>query len=216
MTHIVHPYAQRLGILRDWRSRWFGDRDKYIEYLKADVFVREHLKVKLRKFYVSTIEIERSDKVYRIIIRTSRAGMIIGRSGEGARKIKEDILKILRKKKLPTPKDLKIDIEEIRSPETDAGVVAAMVVEGLEERMPFRRILKMTIEKVMANRDVQGVKIALSGRLGGAEMARRESLKKGRIPLQTFRADVDFIRRTARLPYGGIGVKVWIYKGDKF
>src|SRR3990167_1346780 len=109
-----------------------------------------------------------------------------------------------------------LDIEEVRSPESNAAIVAHMVAEGLEKRMPFRRVLKQTIEKVMANRDVLGVRIAISGRLGGAEMSRREEHKKGRIPLQTFRADIDFAREKAYLPYGVIGVKVWIYRGDIF
>lgn len=216
MTHVVHPYAQRLGILRDWKSRWFGSREQYKQYLKSDVLVREFLEKKLRKFYISSIEIERNEKLLKIIIKTSRAGMIIGRSGEGAQKLKDDILFFLNKHRLSKPKELKVDIEEIRYPETDAAIVGMMVAEGLEKRLPFRKVLKMTIDKVVANRDVKGVKINLSGRLGGAEMARREQLKKGMIPLQTLRADVDFAREKAYLPYGIIGIKVWIYKGDIF
>jgi small subunit ribosomal protein S3 len=123
----------------------------------------------------------------------------------------------LRKQKLShLAPDLKLDIEEVRSPESNAAIVAQMVVEGLEKRMPFRRVLKQTVEKVKANRDVQGVRIKLSGRLGGADMARREEQRRGRIPLQTFRADVDFARARAKIPQGDIGVKVWIYKGEIF
>jgi len=216
MTHVVHPYAQRLGILRDWKSRWFGSREQYKQYLKSDVLVREFLEKKLRKFYISSIEMERNEKLLKIIIKTSRAGMIIGRSGEGAQKLRDDILAFLGKHKLLKPKELKVDIEEIRYPETDAAIVGMMVAEGLEKRLPFRKVLKMTIDKVAANRDVKGVKINLSGRLGGAEMARREQLKKGMIPLQTLRADVDFAREKAYLSYGIIGIKVWIYRGDIF
>jgi small subunit ribosomal protein S3 len=216
MTHVVHPYAQRLGILRDWKSRWFGSREQYREYLKSDVLLREFLEKKLRKFYISSVEMERSEKLLRIIIKTSRAGMIIGRSGEGALKLKNEVSSFLDKNKLSKPKELKIDIEEIRYPETDAAIVGMMVAEGLEKRLPFKRVLKTTVEKVSANRDVKGVKISLSGRLGGAEMARRESLKKGRIPLQTLRADVDFTREKAHLPYGIVGIKVWIYRGEIF
>ncbi len=216
MTHVVHPYAQRLGILRDWKSRWFGSREQYREYLETDILVREFLEKELRKFFISSIEMERSEKLFRIVIKTSRAGMLIGRSGEGAQKIKNDVLSFLNKHKLSQSKELKIDIEEIRYPETDAAVVGMMVAEGLEKRLPFRRILKTTIDKVSASRDVKGVKIALSGRLGGAEMARRESLKKGRIPLQTLRADVDFAKEKAYMSYGIVGIKVWIYKGDIF
>ncbi|MFH1402424.1 MAG: 30S ribosomal protein S3 [Patescibacteria group bacterium] len=216
MTHTVHPYSHRIGILRDWKSRWFGVRKKYSEYLKTDVLLREYLEKKLRKFYISSIEMERTEKLFRIIIKTSRSGMIIGRSGEGAQKLKDDILAFMTKYKLPKAKELKIDIEEVRCPETDAAIVGMMVAEQLEKRMPFRRVLKTMVEKVAANRDVKGVKIFLAGRLGGAEMARREELKKGRIPLQTFRSDIDFAKEKAYMSYGIIGIKVWIYKGDIF
>ena len=216
MTHIAHPYIQRIGISKDWKSRWFGSRAQYKEYLKADVLIREFLEKKLRRFYISSIEMERDEKLYRIIIKTSRAGMIIGRSGEGAQKLKDEILEFLRKRNLPKPKELKIDIEEIRYPEADAAIVALMVAESLEKRMPFRRVMKMTIDKVAANRDVLGVRIRASGRLGGTEMARRGELKRGRVPLQTLRADIDFANEKAYLPYGVIGIKVWIYKGDIF
>ena len=217
MTHVVHPYVHRLGIIRDWKSRWFtADPKKYREYLRTDAAVRKFLAKRLRGMYVASIEIERNDKIYRIAVATSRPGLIIGRSGEGATKLKKDIDMLLRTLKLSDMPEIKIDIEEIRSPELSASIVGQMVVEGLEKRMPFRRVMKQTIEKVMANRDVKGVRIISSGRLGGAEMARKEQMKKGRIPLQTLRADIDFARETAVLPYGAIGVKVWIYRGDIF
>ncbi len=142
--------------------------------------------------------------------------MIIGRSGEGAAKLRNDIFTFAKRRKIAISENLKVDIEEVRFPEADAVIVGEMVAEGLEKRMPFRRVLKQTIEKVMANRDVQGAKIAISGRLGGADMSRAEQIKKGNIPLQTFRADIDFARERAYLPYGVIGVKVWIYKGEVF
>lgn len=216
MTHIVHPYSHRLGIIRDWKSRWFSVDKKYREFLKGDIMLREYLEKKLRTFYVGSIEIERNEKSFRLIIKTARPGMIIGRSGEGAEKLRNDILKFMNKRELPLGKDFKMDIEEIRQPESNAAVVADMIAEGLEKRMPFRRVMKQTIEKVMANRDVKGVRIFLGGRLGGAEMARNEDLKKGRIPLQTLRADIDFAREKAHMTYGDIGIKVWIYKGDIF
>jgi small subunit ribosomal protein S3 len=217
MTHVVHPYSQRLGIIRDWKSRWFvRDAKQYREFVKCDTVIRELLEKKLRGMYVSDIEIERSEKQLRVIIKTSRPGIVIGRSGEGAVKLKSAVLKEISKMNLSSNPELKLDIEEVRSPESNAAIVGQMVSEGLEKRMPFRRILKQTAEKVMANRDVVGVRVSLSGRLGGAEMARRETIKKGRIPLQTLRADIDFARITAHLPYGAIGIKVWIYKGDIF
>ncbi len=216
MTHTVHPYSHRLGIIRDWKSRWFGVKSQYKAFLKSDVLLRVFLEKKLRGMYVSAIEMERGEKFLRIIIETSRPGMIIGRSGDGAVKLKADIMKFLEKNKLAFGGEVKIDIKEVRSPESNAMIVAQMIADGLEKRLPFRRVTKQMVEKVMANRDVEGVKIELSGRLGGATMARQEKIKRGRIPLQTFRADVDFCKYEARLPYGGIGIKVWIYKGEIF
>jgi len=217
MTHIAHPYAQRLGINRDWKSRWFAANPKqYREYLRTDNAIRKFLTKKLKGMAVDVFEIERDEKVFRILIKTARPGLIIGRSGEGATKLRKDVDMLLRTLKLTEKPEIKIDIEEVRSVETSASIVAQMVAEGLEKRMQFRRVMKQTIEKVMANRDVQGVRIIMSGRLGGADMARREELKKGRIPLQTLRADIDFARQRATLPYGVIGVKVWIYRGDVF
>lgn len=217
MTHVAHPYAQRLGIIRDWKSRWFtNDPLKFREYVRTDEAVRKLLKSRLKGMSIASVEIERDEKVYRIIIKTARPGLVIGRSGEGATKLKKDIDLKLRTLKLTEKPELKIDIEEVRSPESNAAIVGQMVAEGLEKRMPFRRVLKQTIEKVMANRDVEGVRISLAGRLGGAEMSRREQLKKGRIPLQTLRADIDFAKVEAILPYGVIGIKVWIYRGDVF
>jgi small subunit ribosomal protein S3 len=216
MTHTVHPYSHRLGIIRDWKSRWFGVKNKYKEFLKSDVLLREYLEEKLRGNYVSNIEMERGEKILRIIIETSRPGMIIGRAGDGAVKLKNDIVSFLRKHKLSSGGEVKVDIKEVKSPESNASLVAQMMADGLEKRLPFRRVAKQALEKVMANRDVQGVKVELSGRLGGATMARQEKMKKGRIPLQTFRADVDFCKYEARLPYGGIGIKVWIYRGEIF
>lgn len=217
MTHNVHPYAHRLGILRDWKSRWFSSNPKvYRDGIKLDTSVREFLTKRLRGMYVSSIEMERNQNMLRIIIKTSRPGVVIGRSGEGSVKIKADVLKLANKLKLGEVPEIKIDVEEVRSPESNAAIVSQMIAEGLEKRMPFRRVLKQTAEKVMANRDVEGVRIALAGRLGGAEMARREQIKKGRIPLQTFRADIDFAREKAYLPYGIVGIKVWVYRGDVF
>jgi small subunit ribosomal protein S3 len=217
MTHIVHPYAHRLGILRDWKSRWFAVHPKqYREFLKVDTTIRKFLSKRLRGMYVSGIEIERSPKTLRIIVKTSRPGLIIGRSGEGSVRLVNELKAQIEKLKITGTPELRLDVEEIRSPESNAAIVAHMVAEGLEKRMPFRRVLKQTIEKTMANRDVLGVRIAISGRLGGADMSRAEEQKRGRIPLQTFRADIDFAREKAYLPYGVIGVKVWIYRGDIF
>ncbi len=216
MTHIVHPYAHRLGIIRDWKSRWFGKSGQYQEFLRGDVLLREYLEKKLRGFYISGIDMERNEKSFRIMIKSARPGMIIGRSGDGMNKLKSDIEKKMNKLKISKPEEFKIDVQEVRSPDSDAAIVSQMIAEGLEKRLPFRRVMKQTLEKIMANRDVKGARIVLSGRLGGAEMARKEEVKRGGIPLQTFRADIDFAREVGRLPYGAVGIKVWIYKGEVF
>ena len=216
MTHVVHPYAHRLGIIRDWKSRWFGGKTNFVDHLRTDVLVRSFLTKKLRGMYLALIEIERSEKQYRIMLHTSRPGMIIGRGGDGIEKLRASLKKEMARLKIIVPQDVKLDIVEVTNPEANAAIVAAMVVEGIEKRLPFRRVLKMTAEKVMANREVKGVRIGVSGRLGGAEMARREEMKRGGIPLQTLRADVDFAKAEAHMTYGVIGVKVWIYRGMKF
>lgn len=218
MTHVAHPYAQRLGIIRGWRSRWFArDHTQFREFLKADTTLHDWLVKRLKGMYVAGIEFERNQNMLRIIVKTARPGMLIGRSGEGIQRLHKEIDSKLASLKLAERPIVKLDVEEVRAPEATAQIVAEMVAEGLEKRMPFRRVLKQTVDKVMANRDVLGVRIALAGRIGGAEMSRSEEIKKGRVPLQTLRADVDFARAEAYIAYSGlIGVKVWIYKGDIF
>lgn len=220
MTHRVHPYAFRIGILKPWKSRWFN-RKKFIENLREDVLLREWLLEKLRQSHIESLEVERSPNTLHIILKTSRPGFLIGRSGEGAEKLKQEIAlflaKVRKRFKVPQEKrEIKLTIEEVRSPETHAVIAAQMIAEEIEKRVPFRRVMKQALEKISSSKEVKGVKIALKGRLDGAEMARYEWLKKGRIPLQTIRADIDYAEKTARTTYGTIGVKVWIYKGDVF
>ena len=215
MSKVVHPYAHRLVTLRDWKSRWFADK-KYKNLLQSDVIIREFLAKKLRGFYVSRIEIERNAKATKIMVYTSRPGMIIGRSGEGATKLKSELLSLLKKKGMNVSEDFKFDIIEVSNPDADAAIVACSIAEGLEKRLPFRRVMKQSIEKVMSARGVKGARIYLGGRLAGAEIARSEQIKRGSIPLQTFRADVDFAREKAHMSYGDIGIKVWIYRGEIF
>lgn len=216
MTHSVHPYSHRLGIIRDWQSRWFGKPGKYQEYLKTDILLREYLEKRLRGLYVDVVEIERNANDYRVVVKTGRPGMLIGRGGEGVTKLRNDILKEVRRQKLSIPGNFKLDVEEVKDPEARAKIVGGMIAEALEKRLPFRRVVKQTAEKVMGQRGVKGVKITLAGRLGGAEMSRVENLKKGQIPLQTLRADIDFAKEKAYLSYGVIGIKVWIYRGEIF
>ena len=216
MSHTVHPYSHRLGILRGWKSRWFAPNGKYQQFLKCDVLLREYIVKRLRGNYVAGVEMERGQKTLRIIIKSSRPGMIIGRSGENMLKLRADIENQIKRLGLKVTEELKIDVEEVRNPESNAAIVAQMLAEGLEKRLPFRRVVKQMLEKVMANREVKGIKIYLGGRLGGAEMARTEELKKGQVPLQTLRADIDFAREKAYMTYGQIGIKVWIYRGEVF
>jgi small subunit ribosomal protein S3 len=190
---------------------------QYRTSLKADILIREFLQVELRPHFVGGVDIERTQKAVRIIIKSSRPGMIIGKSGDGMAKLREKVMGLLRRHKISLgTQELKIDIEEVRNPETNAAIVGLMIAESLEKRLPFRRVLKQTIEKVMANKEVKGVRLRVGGRLGGAEIARSDELKKGQVPLQTLRADIDFAREKAHMTYGDIGIKVWIYRGEVF
>lgn len=217
MTHTVHPYAHRLGIIRDWKSRWFAlDKKSFRENVLADEMIRRYVDTKMRGMHISDVEIERSESEIRIILHTARPGLVIGRSGENAAKLRKEFSNVVRKAVPNQTRSVKLDIIEIRQPETNAMIVAQMVAEGLEKRLPFRRVLKSTVEKVMAIREVKGCRIVISGRLGGADMSRIEQIKKGRIPLQTFRANIDYAHFEAHLPYGQIGIKVWVYLGETF
>lgn len=218
MTHTVHPYAHRLGIIRDWKSRWFaGDKKSFRENLAVDAAIRAYFKKRARAMHVADIEIERSAAEVRVVLHTARPGLVIGRSGENATKIRTELARAVAKASGPgATRAVKLDIVEVRQPETNATIVGYMVAEGLEKRMPFRRVLKSTVEKVMAVREVVGVRIVVSGRLGGADMSRTEQIKRGRIPLQTFRANIDYAHVEALLPYGVIGIKVWVYLGETF
>lgn len=223
MTHRVHPYVFRLGETTTWKSRWFHPKN-FQAYLREDTLLREWLWKRLRAIHVSSIEIERSPNATSIIIKTSRPGILIGRGGEGIERLKKDIEKKIRSiwkhpgfiKQPVEKREVKLTIEEVRSPETDAHIVGAHIREDIEKRVRFRRILKQTVEKVMTHKEVKGVKVMLSGRLDGAEMSRTEWQKRGRIPLQTLRANVDYALVEALTTYGVIGIKVWIYKGDVF
>lgn len=177
--------------------------------------LRSFLDKRLHGMFVDAVDIERSPTTLNLIIKTARPGLLIGRGGEGIERLKKETDAYLRKIKA-TKIAPKITVEEVKMPEQHARVMAESIGQDLEKRLPFRRVMKQTISKIMASRGVLGVKVALSGRLDGAEMARYEWLKEGRVPLQTLRADVDFARGRAHLPYGDLGIKVWIYKGEIF
>lgn len=207
----------------DWYSRWFN-KAGYSKALREDFLIRSYVEKKLKEAGVESVEIERFAGKALVIINSSRPGLIIGRGGSGIEELRRNLGKILEKDKQSRYREAKenrkgeirLEIREIKNPWSSASLTAQWVVSQLEKRMPFRKIMKQTITKVMANREIQGVKVEISGRLGGAEIARRETLKMGRLPLQTLRAKIDYALKEAKTTYGMIGVKVWMYKGDQF
>lgn len=213
MGNKVHPTGIRLGITTNWQSRWFGSKKIYREQLRKDVEMRQFIMTKWKAAAIASVVIERSASAIRLMIHTSRPGVLIGRGGTGI----EDLARVIKKRFFAGKKaDLKVEVQEVKNAETNAMLVGQQVAEQLEKRLPFRRILKGMLDQVEANKEVEGVKIEIAGRLGGAEMSRREWLSRGKIPLHTLRADIDFARTEARTTYGVIGVKTWIYKGEKF
>lgn len=219
MSHRVHPKAYRLREANDWNSRWLIKKN-LSEYLKEDFLIREFLEKRLKDSGVQNIEIERFSGKVNIIINTSKPGFIIGRGGKGVEDLKRDLEKIISKfsKKSPATKkrELRVEIREVRNPWIHAELVAQWVAQQIERRMPFRRVLKQALDKADLNKEVEGIKVEVSGRLNGTQIARREWLKRGRLPRQTLRAEIDYATARAHCSYGVIGVKVWIYKGEKF
>ncbi len=213
MGQKVDPRSFRIGITRTWQSRWFGSKKNFSRNLESDARMRQYITETWKSAAISNVDIERAPGLVNIIIRTGRPGVLIGRGGTG---IEEMVTKIKKAFFAGKPTQVKVDVREIRHVEEDAALVAQQIAQNLEKRMPFRRTLKTTLESVKRNRDVKGVKLEVSGRLDGAEMSRREWVSDGRIPLQTLRADIDYAMDTARTTYGAIGIKVWIYKGEKF
>jgi small subunit ribosomal protein S3 len=220
MGHKVHPKCFRIRGIEDWDSRGFYKN--YPMLLEEDFKIRRFLKEKIGQTGLEKVEIERFPGKILVIIFSARPGLLIGRGGEGVEMLRKSIEKMLgitvqkSKEKSEDKKDLKIEIREVKNPWLSATLAGQWVAQQLEKRAPFRGVLKQSISKVMANREAQGVKVEVSGRLNGSEIARREWLKEGRLPLQTLRADVDFARVEALCTYGKIGIKVWIYKGEKF
>jgi len=206
----INPFLHRLGVIRDWKSKWFN-MNQYREYLRKDIELRGYLTEKLKKAAIEDVIIERSSNSIVINIHSARPGIVIGRGGTGVEELKQDIAKKINKKT-----ELKVNIIEIKNSELSASLVAQSIAEQIEKRSPFRRVLKQAIEKTMQNKKAKGIKVAIAGRLNGAEMARTEWLSEGKIPLQTMRADIDFAKYVARTTYGAIGIKVWINKGEIF
>jgi small subunit ribosomal protein S3 len=209
MGNKVSANVYRLGVTKGWTSRWFGTAKNLPKDLQEDAKIRVFITKTLPKSGISTIDIERTPRLINIIIHTSRAGMIIGRGGAGIESLKKTI-----KKLIGTQIDLRLTVEEIKNPNENAAIIGENIAEQLEKRIPFRRVLKQTIENVFQSQNVKGIKILLSGRLDGAEMSRTEYLTKGKIPLATLRANIDFAKKTAYTKYGTTGIKVWVYKGN--
>jgi small subunit ribosomal protein S3 len=208
MGHKVNPIGIRLGISRDWNSKWYASKKDFAGYLEADLKVREFLRAKLSQAGISRIQIERPAKTARITIHTARPGVVIGKKGEDIEKLRKQISDLMG---VPTH----VNVAEIRKPELDAQLVAESICQQLERRIMFRRAMKRSVGNAM-RLGALGIKINVAGRLNGAEIARSEWYREGRVPLHTLRADVDYGFAEAQTTYGVIGVKVWIYKGEIF
>ena len=211
MGQKVHPYGFRLGIYTDWKSRWFSEK-QYREYLEADLRVREYLLGELPHAGISRIEIERTRERVRVDAHTARPGIVIGRRGSEAERLRSR-LEIMESRIYGRPVDVRLNIIEVKQPELDGQLIAQGVAEQLASRVSFRRAMKKAVGTAMRH-GARGVRVQCSGRLGGAEMSRSEWYIDGQMPLHTLRADVDFGLAEARTTYGVIGVKVWVYKGD--
>lgn len=207
MGQKTNPIGNRLGIIRGWESNWYGGKD-YGDKLAEDDKIRKYVHARLAKASVSRVIIERTLKLITVTITTARPGIIIGKGGQEVDKLKEELKKI-------TDKEVQINIYEIKRPEIDAKLVAASIARQIESRISYRRAIKMAIAAAI-RMNAEGMKVMISGRLNGAEMARSESFKEGRIPLSTFRADIDYALDEAQTTYGKLGIKVWIMKGEVY
>lgn len=205
MGQKTHPYGFRLGITREWLSNWYDERNFAVK-LNEDLMLRKYLNKRLSNAGVAKIEIERTSKAISITIHTSRPGVVIGAKGKEVDQLREEIRKL-------TQFDVNVNVVEIKKPELNAYLVGENIAQQLVKKMPFRRVLKRSIQNTM-RQGADGIRIQLSGRLGGAEMARRETMREGRVPLHTLRSDIDYANVTAYTTYGSIGIKVWICNGE--
>lgn len=211
MAFKAHPKALRIRKIEDWNSRGFYEKN-FSSRLEEDFKIRKFLEEKIADLGLERIEIERSPGKINLIINTARPGLIIGRRGEGVEKLKEEIEKKVLKDKV----ELRIEIREVKNPWTSATLVAKWMASQVEKRVPYRRVLKQALAKIISQKGVEGARVQLAGRLDGVEIARTEWLKQGKLPRQTLRANIDYAQATAYCTYGVVGVKVWIYKGEKF
>jgi small subunit ribosomal protein S3 len=206
MGQKMHPHGLRVGVIKDWNSKWYADSKNFSDYLVEDHKIREYVKKKLFVSGISKIEIERTPKFVKVNVYTAKPGLVIGKGGNYAETLKNELTKMINK-------DVNLNIVEVKNVDTDAQLVAENICNQLERRISFRRAMKQCMQKAM-KAGALGIKTAVSGRLGGADMARTEFYKEGTIPLQTLRADIDYGFYEADTTYGKIGVKVWIYKGE--
>ena len=206
MGQKVHPHGLRIGVIKDWNSKWYADSKNFSDYLVEDHKIREYIKKKLFISGISKIEIERTAKFVKVNVYTAKPGIVIGKGGNLAESLKQELMKMINK-------DVNLNIVEVKDVDTNAQLVAENICNQLERRISFRRAMKQCMQKAM-KAGALGIKTSVSGRLGGADMARTEFYKEGTIPLQTLRADIDYGFYEADTTYGKIGVKVWIYKGE--
>jgi small subunit ribosomal protein S3 len=209
MAHKVNPKIFRVGITEDWDSGWFSSGKKYQGNLREDLKIRQFLGKTLGKGIVDKVKIERAGNKTHVIIKTSKPGVIIGRGGEGVEILSKSISKLVK------GKETKIDIEEVKEPSLSASIVAQQIAMDVERRVPYRRAVKRAIERILQKSEAKGLKVIVKGRLNGAEIARSETFKEGKLPLQTLRSDIDYTVKRARCAYGTVSVKVWLYKGEK-
>ena len=206
MGQKVNPHGMRVGVIKDWDSKWYADKNTFSDALVEDYNIRKFLKKRLYSAGIAKIEIERASDKVKIIIHTAKPGLVIGKGGAEIEKVRKEVQKL-------TSKNVNIDIKEIKRPDRDAQLVAENIAQSLENRVSFRRAMKQAMQRTMKS-GVLGIKASVSGRLGGADIARREFYSEGTIPLQTLRADIDYGFAEAATTYGRLGVKVWIYKGE--
>ena len=206
MGRKVHPYGFRLGVIRDWKARWYAEGDDYANLLHEDLRIRQFVDSNLRRAGISRVEIERFPNQVGVTIWTARPGIVIGRKGASVKMLRRELEEM-------TAKRVSVDVQEVQQPELDAKLVAENVIAQLERRISYGRAMKRSVQAAM-RAGAQGIKVMCKGRLAGSEMARRVWQREGRVPLQTLRADIDYAQEEARTTYGRIGVKVWIYKGE--
>lgn len=215
MSQRTHPRIKRITTTTDWASKGFYDR-KYPEYLQEDHLIREYMEKKLVGVGINEIEIRRSPSELSVVIHSARPGIVIGRGGEGVKMLKEELEKLLIKRGSGDDRKIRIEVKEVKDPWSSARIAAQEMAIQLEKRIPYRRVIKQAMSKITANRNVKGARIEVAGRLNGAEISRTEHISEGNLPRETLRADLDYAFEEAYCKFGTIGIKVSIYKGEKF